>query len=153
MNKHNLKSGLLFVTSAVFAVAFIVIFLSGFFVTPVNAETTATTTPPSDSPPPPSSGGGGGGSSTNQPPTLSGLGQFDGATSIPEGWILRHPYISSFSANVSDPDGDQVKLQVELRRFEELFTGVEDGGILTSDQVPSGTTLVSQNGSYLADVA
>ncbi len=138
MNKHNLKSGLLFVTSAVFAVAFIVIFLSGFFVTPVNAETTATTTPPSDSPPPPSSGGGGGGSSTNQPPTLSGLGQFDGATSIPEGWILRHPYISSFSANVSDPDGDQVKLQVELRRFEELFTGVEDGGILTSDQVPSG---------------
>ncbi|MBU1992524.1 right-handed parallel beta-helix repeat-containing protein, partial [Patescibacteria group bacterium] len=88
-------------------------------------------------PPPPSSGGGGGGS-LNQPPTLSGLEQFDGSTSIFEGWILRHPYISSFFANVSDSDGDQVKLQVELRRFGEPFTGVDDSGMLTSDLVPSG---------------
>lgn len=71
-------------------------------------------------------------------PTLSGLEQWDGATSISEGWILRRPYISSFSANVSDPDGDQIQLQVELRRFEELFTGIDDGGILISDPVPSG---------------
>src|SRR3989344_4929888 len=133
MNKHNIKSGFLFATSTPFAVVFTVVFLSGFFAATVKAET-ATTTPSS-------SGDGGGGNSTNHPPTLSELGQFDGATSIPEGWVLRHPYISSFSANVSDPDGDQVKLQMEFRRFEEPFTGIDDGGILTSDlvdPVPSG---------------
>lgn len=70
-------------------------------------------------------------------PTLSRLEQFDGATSIPEGWILRQPYISSFNADVSDPDGDKIQLQVELRRFEEPFTGIDDGGILTSALVPS----------------
>ena len=67
MNKHNLKSGLLFATSTAFAVVFIVILLGGFFVAPVNAET-ATTTPPSGSPP---SSGGGGGGSLNNSPTIS----------------------------------------------------------------------------------
>ncbi len=71
-------------------------------------------------------------------PSLSRLEQFDGATSISEGWTLRQPYISSFNANASDPDGDQVQLQVELRRFEEPFTGIDDGGMLTSDLVSSG---------------
>src|SRR3989338_10218641 len=92
-----------------------------------------------------------GGGSLSDSPTLFGLEQFDGSTSIPEGWILRHPYISSFSANVSDPDGDQVKLQVELRRFEEPFTGIDDGGILTSDPVPSGSENVRVTRFGLSD--
>ncbi len=71
-------------------------------------------------------------------PALYDLGQWDGATRISEGWIVRYPSIS-FSANIvthiSAPDG---RLQVELRRFEEPFTGSDDGGILTSDSVPAG---------------
>lgn len=70
---------------------------------------------------------------------LYDLGQWDGATLIPEGTILRHPYISSFSAyilvHLFAPYG---RLQVELRRFEEPFTGTDDGGILTSDSVYGG---------------
>lgn len=72
-------------------------------------------------------------------PALSGLEQWDGTVSIPEGWILRHPFISSFSANIAThilaPYG---RLQVEFRRFEEPFTGIDDGGILTSDPVYGG---------------
>ncbi len=71
---------------------------------------------------------------------LGPLAQWDGSTLISEGWIVRHPAIS-FSADiithVSAPEG---RLQVELRRFEELFTGINDGGILTSDLVPAGWT-------------
>ncbi len=87
----------------------------------------------------------------DQPLTLSNLLQWDGATSLSEGWILRSPRAVSFSANVSDPDGDQVKLQVELRRFEESFTGIDDGGILTSDPVPSGWNNVRITRAWLPD--
>lgn len=72
-------------------------------------------------------------------PALNDLRQWDGSVSMPEGWILRHPFVSSFSANivthVSAPDG---RLQVELRQFEESFTGIDDGGILTSDLILAG---------------
>src|SRR3989344_2596241 len=90
-------------------------------------------------------------SSGNHAPTLSTLLQWDGSTSLSEGWILPSPRAISFSANVSDPDGDQVKLQVELRRFEEPFTGIDDGGILTSDPVPSGSENVRVTRFGLSD--
>ncbi|MFH0803939.1 MAG: hypothetical protein V1877_02390, partial [Candidatus Tagabacteria bacterium] len=88
--------------------------------------------------------------SQNNPPTLSNLLQWDGSTVISEGYVVRHPLIA-FSANVSDTDGDQIQLQVELRRFEEPFTGNYDGGILTSDFVPSGWTNIRVTRLGLSD--
>ena len=93
--------------------------------------------------------------SINRPPTLSGLEQWDGSTSLSEGWILPSPQATSraisFSADVSDRDGDQVQLQVELRRFEEMFTGIDNGGILTSNLVPSGSENVRVTRSGLSE--
>lgn len=75
----------------------------------------------------------------NQPPIISNLKQFksDGTISIPEGDTTTESTVI-FKANLDDPDDDQVKLQVELRQMNEPFTGVDDGGILTSDFVNSG---------------
>jgi flagellar hook assembly protein FlgD len=46
-----------------------------------------------------------------------------------------------FRGNVSDPDNDKVKLQVELRRLDELGGGFDEtrGGLKDSDFVSSGT--------------
>nr|KKS48445.1 MAG: hypothetical protein UV11_C0009G0009 [Candidatus Giovannonibacteria bacterium GW2011_GWF2_42_19] len=87
----------------------------------------------------------------NQPPILSRLEQWDGSTSIIEGWIMRSPRAISFSADVNDPNGDQIQLQVELRRFEESFTGTDDGGILTSDLIPSGLGTIRVTRASLSD--
>ncbi|KKS49249.1 MAG: hypothetical protein UW97_C0001G0020 [Parcubacteria group bacterium GW2011_GWA2_45_15] len=86
-------------------------------------------------------------------PALGDLSQWDGSTSIDEGWIMRSPRAISFSANIvthaSAPEG---RLQVELRRFEEPFTGINDGGIFASDLVPPGwvarVTRFVSNGKY-----
>lgn len=78
----------------------------------------------------------------NQLPALSNLNQFksDGITLIFEGVITTEDIVV-FKAIVDDPDGDQVKLEVELRQFQEPFTGIYDGGILSSDFVDSGTII------------
>src|SRR3989338_9809561 len=86
-------------------------------------------------------------------PALGDLSQWDGSTSIDEGWIMRSPRAISFSANIvthdSAPEG---RLQVELRRFEEPFTVINDGGIFASDLVPPGwvarVTRFVSNGKY-----
>lgn len=90
-------------------------------------------------------------SSTNNPPTLFDLTQFDGATSIGEGGIIRNASVGLF-AYINDPENNQVKLQVELRQLNEPFTGNDDGGILTSDLVASGSG-VKVNRAGLSDGA
>ncbi len=45
-----------------------------------------------------------------------------------------------FKASVTSPVGRQVKLQVELRQFGESFTGIFDGGVISSDMVASSST-------------
>ena len=90
-------------------------------------------------------------SSTDNPPTLFDLTQFDGSTSIEEGGIIRNPNVGFF-AYINDPENDQVKLQVELRQINEPFTGNNDGGILTSDLVASGSG-VKVNRTELSDGA
>ena len=111
MNLLNQKSGFLFVTIGIIVV---VVFTTGLVIAPAVVF-----------------------GEGEIHPALYDLGQWDGATRISEGWIMRYPSIS-FSANivthVSAPNGG---LQVELRRFEEPFTGIDDG-ILTSDLVPAG---------------
>lgn len=124
MNKHSLKSGLLFATFAVITMAALSILFVGAIAN--GQEESPKVTSPCETGP-------------FQPAGISDPGQWDGATSISEGWIVRHPYISSFSAGVfTHPCDLYGALQVELRRFEEPFTGVDDGGIFTSDPVPSG---------------
>ncbi len=68
--------------------------------------------------------------SQNQPPTFSNLNQYksDGATQILEGGITTESSetsptksIAAFMATVSDPDNAQVKLQIELKQFNQLF--------------------------------
>ena len=90
----------------------------------------------------------------NQPPTLSGLGQFksDGIIPIPEGDTTTEPTVV-FKATLDDPDNDQVKFQIELRQITEPFTGIDDGGILNSDFVDSDSEIIItreglSNGKY-----
>ena len=82
----------------------------------------------------------------NQPPTISSLNQYksDGETEIPEGGITTesspdNPYNSLvvFKANLNDSDNDNVKLQVELKEFNQPFDGT---GLIESDFLPSGST-------------
>ncbi len=79
----------------------------------------------------------------NQPPTFSNLNQYksDELTIIDEGRITTESTVI-FKAMVSDPDNDQVKLQIELRQITEPFTGIDDGGILNSDLVNSGNEAI-----------
>src|SRR3989344_2341168 len=83
--------------------------------------------------------------SENHPPTVSGssLSQYSVShpQGIPEGSIITDSTIT-FTGRVDDPDGGQVRLQVELRQVDapnEPFTGVEDGGMLTSGPVSAGS--------------
>lgn len=73
----------------------------------------------------------------NQPPTLSTPTQLksDGVTPISEGSITSEPTVI-FGATLTDPDNDQVKLQVELKEAAQPF----DGTFLESGFVPSGTS-------------
>ena len=77
----------------------------------------------------------------NRPPNLpSGLDQFksDGFTQILEEETTNEDIVI-FKARLSDSDSIRVRLQVELRQEGELFSGIEDGGILNSDFVNSGS--------------
>jgi len=84
----------------------------------------------------------------NQPPTLSNLNQYksDGLILITES-VTTTENIIVFKAILNDPDNDQVKLQVELREINELFTGIDDGGILNSDFVsPNNEVTITREG-------
>jgi parallel beta-helix repeat protein len=80
----------------------------------------------------------------NQSPMVSNLGQFksDGITPIIEGGITTelspdNPYNSLvvFKAVLSDPDNDDVKLEVELKEYNQSFDGQN---IIQSDFISSG---------------
>lgn len=79
----------------------------------------------------------------NQPPIISNIGQFksDAITPITESGLTTEDIVI-FKTKIDDSNNDQVKLQIELRQFNEPFTGVEDGGILTSDFFPSGNEVL-----------
>lgn len=61
----------------------------------------------------------------------------DGTTEIPEGGTTTGSTVV-FKARLSDPDGDQVRLEIELRRTDEQFTGQPTPETIGSN-VPSGT--------------
>jgi parallel beta-helix repeat protein len=80
----------------------------------------------------------------NQSPMVSNLGQFksDGITPIIEGGITTesspdNPYNSLvvFKAVLSDPDNDDVKLEVELKEYNQPFDGQNT---IQSDFISSG---------------
>mgnify|MGYP001592955808 FL=1 len=72
----------------------------------------------------------------NQPPTISNLNQYksDGITLIPENSITTEDNVI-FKATVSDPDNDQVKLQVEIKEFNQSFN---EQNLIESSFVASG---------------
>ncbi|MFX0066482.1 MAG: SH3 domain-containing protein, partial [Candidatus Hermodarchaeota archaeon] len=72
----------------------------------------------------------------NQPSSLSQL-RSDGTTVIPEGGVTSESTMV-FKGTVSDPDGDTVRLEIELREMGQTFTG-EPTPETISDYVPSGT--------------
>jgi len=78
--------------------------------------------------------------STNQPPTFTNLGQFksDSVTLISESEITTEDVVI-FKANITDPDGDDVKLQIELKEFNQPFN---EQDLLESDFVNSGSEIV-----------
>lgn len=78
------------------------------------------------------------------PPTISNLGQFksDATTIISEGQTTTEDIVV-FKGTLNSPVNNQVKLEVELRQFSEPFTGLDDGGILKSGFVSSGSVATS----------
>lgn len=76
----------------------------------------------------------------NQPPQVLNLGQFksDGITEISEGGITTENTLV-FKAVVSDPDNDQVKLQIEVKEFGQAF---DETDLLESNFVVSGGEVV-----------
>jgi len=73
----------------------------------------------------------------NQLTTFSSLDQykFDLQTLLDEGAITTHDSVV-FKATLTDPDGDDVKLQVELKEFNQSFDGQD---LLESDLIISGS--------------
>ena len=74
----------------------------------------------------------------NQPPVITSISQHrsDG-TQIPEGGVIPEGTVV-FKATLEDPDGDDVRLEIELREIDEPFTG-EPTPETISDFVPSGS--------------
>jgi len=89
----------------------------------------------------------------NQPPnkpTAASQYRSDGATVIPEGGTTPESTIV-FKATVSDPNGDSVRLEIELRQIGEAFTG-EPTPETISDFVPSETQVtITRYGLVNAD--
>nr|MDO8082658.1 C39 family peptidase [Candidatus Freyarchaeota archaeon] len=71
------------------------------------------------------------------PPTMLSQLRSNGVTVIPEGGTTPEDTVI-FTGTVSDPDGDQVRLEIELRQISEAFTGVPTQETI-SEFVPSGT--------------
>ncbi len=87
-------------------------------------------------------------------PDLNNLSQykFDGETPLTEGGVTAGNSVV-FKATLSDPDGDNVAFEVELRESGTEFTGLYDGGIATSTFVASGNEAIIEfsgltNGIY-----
>jgi len=80
----------------------------------------------------------------NRPPNPpTNLAQFKDGSPIEVGAVIDPVYIGpifAFEGEVSDPDGDRVKLQVELRRLDEYggFFNETAGGFKESELVESG---------------
>jgi parallel beta-helix repeat protein len=72
----------------------------------------------------------------SQPPTFSNLNQYksDGQSSISEGGVIIES-TTVFRATLNDLDNDQIKLQVELKEFNQPFDGLD---IIESGYVNSG---------------
>lgn len=94
--------------------------LSNRFTFAVVATTTASGSEPSKTQEPPVVTG----STGNRPPSIEGFGQFraDGNTPIPEGGTIDQGTVV-FKGVLFDPDGDQVRLEIELRQVTESFMG------------------------------
>ena len=74
----------------------------------------------------------------NNPPTITSISQSQSdGTQIPEEGIILEGTIV-FKATLEDPDGDDVRLEIELRKIGEPFTG-EPTSETISDFVPSGS--------------
>ncbi|MEK7521058.1 MAG: hypothetical protein AAB560_03195, partial [Patescibacteria group bacterium] len=88
---------------------------------------------------------------TNQPPTFSNLNQYksDGIILIPENNITTEDNVI-FKATVSDSDNDKVKLQIELKEYNQPFNGlnlIESGFVSsTSETIITRTGLI--DGQY-----
>ncbi|GEM_PF-5136872 len=93
--------------------------------------------------------------SANNPPNIpTAVNQFksDGTTAISEGGTTNESTVI-FKGTVSDPDGDQVRLEIELRQTNEAFTGTPTPETISSfvnsgNQVPPITRGGLVNGSY-----
>jgi len=83
----------------------------------------------------------------NQPPTISNPWQFksDNITQIPENGVTTEDIVV-FKAVVTDPDDDQIKLQIELKEFNQPFDGQN---LLESGFVNSGSEAVVSRGSLV----
>jgi hypothetical protein len=89
----------------------------------------------------------------NLPPNPpANIAQFksDSATEIPVG-CTTDERIVIFKGNVSDSDGDQVKLQVELRRLDEYGGEFDEtkGGLFESTLVENGSEAVVSRGELI----
>lgn len=85
------------------------------------------------------------------PPTISDSGQFesDKITPIVEGETVTESIIV-FKAMLDNSNNNQVKLQIELRKFNESFTGADDEGILNSNFVDASNEAIITK-SYLSN--
>jgi len=83
-------------------------------------------------------------------PTTVSQYRSDGVTVIPEGGTTPESTVV-FKATVSDPDGESVRLEIELRQMGEPFTGSPTPETI-SDYVPSGTRVtITRYGLVNAD--
>ena len=75
--------------------------------------------------------------SLNQPPIISNIHQFksDGITLIQEGETTAENTVV-FKTTVNDPDNDQIKLQIEIKEFNQPF---DETNLIESDFVNSGS--------------
>ncbi len=76
----------------------------------------------------------------NAPSAINQYNQYDNTT-IPEGGTINANLVV-FKATISDPDDDRVKLQIELRKTTEAFTGVptQESNLANSETAVSITT-------------
>lgn len=84
----------------------------------------------------------------NQPDNLFQY-KSDGITIIPAGGTTNESTVV-FKGTISDPDNDQVKLQIEFRPMSQPFTGdyTHESGLVSSGGRPSITVTGITNGSY-----
>jgi len=86
--------------------------------------------------------------SAGVPPTTNSVFQYQSDdTEIPEEGIILEGTIV-FKATLEDPDGDDVRLEIELRKIGEPFTG-EPTSETISDFVPSGSEVTITRSGFI----